>query len=188
MRHDMKKKEFIIVLDRSGSMLSMVSEAAQGLNDFLNGQVGHVQCVRFNQSTEIMERVKVNDFPEATPEWWAPEGMTALWDAIGAAVHLASACENPNRVELVIVTDGQENSSQEYTKAAVRAGLEVGKAKGWTVTFLGANMDAAAEAKSLGLAAADAATFSPTGDGVKSAFAGARSRSMGASDWSDKVN
>lgn len=170
MRHDMKKKEFIIVLDRSGSMLSMVSEAAQGLNDFLNGQVGHVQCVRFNQSTFRGRLREVVD-------------LDALRD-----LHLASACEKPTRVELVIVTDGQENSSQEYTKAAVRAGLEAGKAKGWKVTFLGANMDAAAEAKSLGFAAADAATFSPTGDGVKSAFAGARSRSIGASDWSDKVN
>jgi hypothetical protein len=93
----------------------------------------------------------------------APRGMTPLNDAIGRIVALAKAGTNGtpyDKLALIIMTDGLENASREFTHASAKALLDDCRAKNWQVIFLGANFDNAAQASSYGNAAAASAMVS----------------------------
>jgi hypothetical protein len=93
--------------------------------------------------------------------------MTALLDAVGRAIaetgeRLAAMPEpdRPGLVVFVIVTDGQENSSKEYTKPQIKEMVERQQnIYKWQFTFLGANQDAFAEAHGMGIAVMGAANY-----------------------------
>jgi len=163
-------------------MASMITEAREGANQMIKATSGHVQAVLFDDRFDFVARVKTSDFEPFTDKTWSPRGLTALHDAILKAAAIADRVKNQERVHMVIVSDGLENSSQEATPATVAERLTAGKAAGWTVSYLGANQDAIAVGQALGLAKGDAATYSPTGGGVRSAFRGAMSRGLGSSD------
>jgi hypothetical protein len=107
-----------------------------------------------------------------------PRGNTALLDAVGRAIvetgeRLRALPENerPGLVVFVIVTDGQENSSREYTKARVKEMIEHQQnVYKWQFTYLGANQDAFAEAGGMGIRLAGAAHYSDKA--ILQAFAG----------------
>jgi len=88
-----------------------------------------------------------------------PRAMTALLDACGQAItrtgeQLAALPEGdrPGKVIMLITTDGQENASQEYTRSQVRDLITRQQQEyGWQVAYVGANVDAFAEAASLGI-------------------------------------
>ena len=96
-----------------------------------------------------------------------PRGSTALYDAIGVSFNnfgkaLADLPEHapPGTVLVTIVTEGEENSSQEYSAGTVKAMIAHQKAAfDWDISFLGANQDAVLEAQKIGIGAADAPTF-----------------------------
>lgn len=87
--------------------------------------------------------------------------MTALMDAIGTTITKVEKYdginEKNNKVLFVIITDGQENDSKEYTKDTIKRMISDKQEKdGWEFVFLGANIDAASEAKSIGVKAENA--------------------------------
>ena len=98
-----------------------------------------------------------------------PRGSTALLDAVGRAINetgerLAKMNEEdrPGLVVFVVMTDGEENSSQEFSKDQIKQMITHQQdTYGWHFTFLGANQDAFAEAGALGIHAAGVANFSP---------------------------
>jgi hypothetical protein len=100
-----------------------------------------------------------------------PRGATALFDAIGLGVSgfghtLAALPEHarPGVVQVVVVTDGEENSSQEYTADAVRAIVtEQTERYGWDFVFLGANQDAVLTGAHLGFEADSSLTYAADG-------------------------
>ena len=89
----------------------------------------------------------------------APRGMTALLDAVGRAINetgerLAKMAEpdRPGLVIFVVMTDGQENSSKEFSKPQIKKMIERQQSEyDWHFTFLGANQDAFAEAGGMGI-------------------------------------
>jgi hypothetical protein len=92
---------------------------------------------------------------------YVPGGNTALNDAIGITVRKVDA-ERPqvDKIVTVIMTDGEENSSREWTLDAVRALIDQKEKEGnWTFVFLGAAPDAWDQGKSLGIAAANVARY-----------------------------
>ena len=101
-------------------------------------------------------------------------GCTALLDAVGSAirhiadVHKCLGKENvPEKTIFVITTDGMENASRNYTYNKVRKMIERRKEKhGWEFLFLGANIDAVAEAGKLGIHADRAVRFHNDSVGV----------------------
>ena len=105
--------------------------------------------------------------------------MTALLDAGGRAStetgdRLGKMAEHdrPGLVVLVIITDGHENSSHEFTRPQIRSMIELQqKTYNWQFTFLGANQDAFAEAGALGIAPSASANYATRS--ATSAFAGA---------------
>jgi hypothetical protein len=97
-----------------------------------------------------------------------PRGMTALLDAVGRAINetgerLSKTPEEqrPGLVIFVVMTDGQENSSKEFSKDRIKEMVEHQQnVYKWQFTFLGANQDAFAEAGGMGFDAAGVACFS----------------------------
>jgi uncharacterized protein YegL len=102
---------------------------------------------------------------------YRPEGNTALNDAIGITVRKIEADQpKVDKVVTVIMTDGEENSSREWTHDAVKALIEQKEKEGnWTFVFLGAGLDAWHQGKSYGVQSANVAQYNP--DQYLSAFA-----------------
>lgn len=168
MRSDLT--DVTVVVDRSGSMQSCKEEAEGGLNAFVQAQREQPgEClyslVQFDTEYEFVHRgVPIREVPAFT---LVPRGMTALLDAVGRAINetgerLAAMPEpeRPGLVVFVILTDGQENSSSEFTREQIKAMIEHQQnVYGWQFTFLGANQDAFAAAGSIGIPAAAASAY-----------------------------
>ncbi len=148
-----------LVVDRSGSMSADREESQAGINTLIAEQFAldgklTVTLSQFDNTFETVERMRDSAFTYELE----PRGMTALLDAVGMEVvrtgeDLAALpeSERPGRVLLVVVTDGHENSSHEYTLAQVRQQLDVQKSQfGWEVQFLGAD-DAVWQGAELGV-------------------------------------
>ena len=101
-------------------------------------------------------------------------GCTALLDAVGGAIHhignvhkYAREEDVPEKTIFVITTDGRENASRMYDYDRVRRLIERQKeVYNWEFIFLGANIDAAAEAAKIGIHASRAARYNCDGEGT----------------------
>lgn len=136
-----------VVLDRSSSMRSCAAEAVAGYNAYVETlpSGSRVSLTLFDTGGIDLVRDAVE--PAAAPlaeGEFEPRGMTPLFDAIGQAVAAAEGGRaGLDRVALVIITDGHENASQEFTREAILKLLERRQEEdGWLVIYLGANQDA----------------------------------------------
>ncbi len=167
---NMQLTDITLVVDRSGSMDSIRSEAEKGINSFLGQQKALpgkavLTIVQFDSEYEFVH----NGVPLAKvgPYQLVPRGSTALLDAMGRAIKETGKrldkmpeAARPGLVIFVVMTDGQENSSVKYTKAKVNEMVRHQQdVYNWKFTFLGANQDAMAEAKDLGIDQDGAADF-----------------------------
>ena len=157
--------ELVFILDRSGSMSGLEADTIGGFNSMLDKQrneVGEavVSTVLFDNENEVIhDRVSIENVPKLTEKEYFVRGCTALLDAVGGAinhignVHKYARKEDvPERTLFIITTDGMENASRRYTYGKVRKMIERQKEKyGWEFLFLGANIDAAAEAGKFGI-------------------------------------
>jgi len=171
MRTDLT--DITLVVDRSGSMAEIREDAEGGVNTFIQEQAreqGEVllTLVQFDTEYEFVHKgVPIGEVPAYR---LSPRGMTALLDAVGRAMNetgerLAGLDESqrPGLVIIVVMTDGLENSSKEFTKAQVKQMIEHQQsAYQWHFTFLGANQDAFAEAEAMGMHADAAACYAPS--------------------------
>ena len=136
--------ELVMILDRSGSMSGLEAD------------------------TEVIyDRVDICRVEPMTDRQYYVRGCTALLDAVGDAIHhvgnihkYARKEDVPEKTIFVITTDGMENASRRYNYNKVRRMIERQKEKyNWEFIFLGANIDAAAEASRLGIDASRAARY-----------------------------
>ena len=162
--------DITLVVDRSGSMSSCRTDAEGGINTFVEEQKktpgdANITLVQFNTDYEVVHNgIPVKYVPKFELH---PRGCTALLDAVGKAINtvgerLAKMSENdrPGCVVFVIVTDGQENASKEFSQAQIKELVEKQKTKyNWKFTFLGANVDAFGEAINMGIALYAAANY-----------------------------
>ncbi len=192
--------DITVVLDRSGSMSSIKQEAENGLNHFISEQKGlpgyaNFTLVKFDTEYEVTHKgVNIQEVGECRIE---PRGMTALLDAVGRTINETGERLNnlgeaskPGLIVFVIVTDGCENSSHEFTKSQIKTMVEKQQSTyDWQFTFLGANQDAFSEAASIGIPNISTMTYSP--DKAQDVFYAASSnvgRMRSASAKSELVN
>jgi uncharacterized protein YegL len=162
--------DITLVVDRSGSMQDIRSDAEGGINAFIENQAkepgeAYLTLVQFDTEYEFLHKgVPISQVPTYN---LVPRGMTALLDAVGRAINetgdrLAQLPEEdrPGLVVFVVMTDGLENSSQEFSRSQIKQMIQHQQNHySWHFTFLGADQDAFAEARQLGIADAGAANF-----------------------------
>lgn len=174
--------ELVFVVDRSGSMAGLESDTIGGLNATLrrNREVGGtclVSIVLFDNTSEvIVDRKPIEEVADLTTSQYQVRGCTALLDAVGDSVryidkvqHILPETHRAEHVIFAIITDGMENASNHRTYPEVKRMIEQRQEEGWEFIFLGANIDAAAEAGRMGIRADRASQY--VSDGVGSAAA-----------------
>ncbi|WP_227396949.1 vWA domain-containing protein [Jeotgalibacillus aurantiacus] len=158
--------ELVFIMDKSGSMSGLEKDTIGGYNAMLHKQRKvegecRLTTVLFNDGYEqLHDRKDIRQAHEITEKEYRVGGSTALLDAIGRTIDTISVTqkyaadhERAENVLFVIITDGEENSSREYSSAKVKAQIEWHKEKeGWEFIFLGANIDAVQTAGRYGIA------------------------------------
>ncbi len=178
-----------VLLDRSGSMQSLRGEVIAGLNELIAeqrmaasmGPEPRLTLVRFDdvQPDEVvLDAVKVTKAPLLVDQDFVPRGTTPLLDATHAVIERAKrrerrrspAGKRAESVVIVTITDGAENASRHATRQQVLDAVRAQEALGWTFVFLGAGLDAYAEAGGIGYDARSVQQFAPDGQGAAHAF------------------
>ncbi|MDR2354009.1 MAG: VWA domain-containing protein, partial [Deltaproteobacteria bacterium] len=173
--------ELVFILDKSSSMSSLTRETIEGFNSFIeklqNERGGQIllTTILFNHNyTVLHDRVDLKEIKPLTKRDYLAQGCTALLDAIGKTLlniqHMRNNRnpeENPDQVLFVITTDGEENSSREFSTAQIKQMVSEKQESGWEFIFLGANIDAFGEAGQLGIPRNRAQTFAADSDGIK---------------------
>lgn len=151
----MKKIDVVFVIDKSGSMSGLEDDTIGGYNNFLKQQKEEdnkvkITTVLFNQDLQIIhDRVDINKVNNLTDKDYRVGGSTSLNDAIGETINNLN--HKSDSVVFVIITDGQENSSKEYSTADIKKLISKKSEKNWNFIYLGANVDSFAEASSIGI-------------------------------------
>lgn len=168
-----------VVLDRSGSMSACEKDMRNGLDAFFKSQAKLPgKClVDFAQFDTVYETVYTDREISEAKTVLHPRGLTALVDAIGHTItnlgeKLKAMAEDdrPGTVIVVVVTDGGENASKEWTAERVKELIEQQTNQwNWNFTFLGANIDAVKTGQRFGFSPDQSLTYDTGNIGAMSA-------------------
>lgn len=155
----------LIILDESGSMRRIYTQALDGANETIqtiraaqesaDDQKQFLTFVTFDSGNQVPVRTIIDTLPitevkDLTEADYRPNGCTPLYDAMGQSLTtLERKVQEGDSVLVTVITDGMENSSREYSGNMVKEMVSRLRAKGWTFVYIGANQDAAKVAKSL---------------------------------------
>lgn len=132
-----------ILLDRSGSMGTLWNEAINSINAYVEklGKRGNVHFTVFDSvSYDTVRDCRIKDWTNVSETEVVPRGGTPLYDACGRIMAKAEQ-DNAKKTMLVVMTDGYENASKEYTQQQIKDRVKAWEDKKWEVVFLGANFD-----------------------------------------------
>lgn len=163
--NNMEQKIFnLIVLDASGSMYSIRNEAIAGVVETIQtirtsqeenvNQEQLLSLVVFNGKyiTTVFDRMPITKVPDFTEKDYQTTDNTPLYDAMGNAItNLQRYINEDDNVLVTVITDGYENASLEWNHQRVFQLVEDLKKKNWLFTYIGANQDAMAVAKGMGI-------------------------------------
>ena len=179
--------KIINIIDKSSSMKSMIDIAISGFNEFLTNQkdvegkalVSTVLFSGWNQYEMVYEDVNVQNCKFLNKENYQPDGMTALYDAIGQTINheidkLGNLPieERPEKILCVILTDGDENNSRVFKQDSIKKLIgEMKEDFKWEFIFLAANEEASTTAEIMGISRGNSYAFANNSTGLKSAYA-----------------
>jgi hypothetical protein len=180
-----------IVLDRSGSMQLVKDDTIGGFNQFLQDQknapgLATISLHQFDDRYEtVYAAIIISDAQPLTDQTFIPRGSTALLDAIGRTINetgkrlgTMDESDRPAKIVFVILTDGHENASREFTLGQIHQMIQHQRENyKWEFVFLGANQDAISTAGQMGISMANALSYAANSAGTKAAF-GATSRNL----------
>ncbi len=176
--------ELVFILDKSGSMSGLEADTIGGYNSMLEKQQAvdgecHITTVLFDNNYEILhDRINIKAVSAITDKEYQVGGSTALLDAIGRTINKIGNAQKhtaddyrAEKVMFVIITDGEENASREYSSEKVKAQIERQKTKYcWEFIFLGANIDAVQTAGRFGITSERAFDYLPDSQGTSLNF------------------
>lgn len=160
-----KSTEIICILDASGSMEANTLSTISGFNEFLQSQKAKVTeynvnsyltLITFNDTKKVLfNRMDIKEVPELNAFEYKAQGCTALYDTLGDVL---SKCKdfhkenyNGSNVIVMVMTDGMENTSKNWTKDSVKNIIESCKEVGWKFIFMGTNFDSFEAGNQIGL-------------------------------------
>ena len=200
--------ELVFILDKSGSMSGLETDTIGGYNSMLAKQQAvegecYITTVLFDNNYELLhDRIDIKAVSPITEKEYFIGGSTALLDAIGRTIYKIGNAQKhtaddyrAEKVMFVIITDGEENSSREYSSEKVKAQIEQQKTKyDWEFIFLGANIDAVETASRFGIAPNRAQNYHADSAGVElnfrvmsEAVASFRECAAMPEGWSDEI-
>jgi uncharacterized protein YegL len=176
--------ELVFILDKSGSMSGLEADTIGGYNSMLAKQQAvegecYITTVLFDNGYELLhDRIDIKAVSPITEQEYQVGGSTALLDAVGRTIHKIGNAQRhtaddyrAEKVMFVIITDGEENASREYSAEKVKAQIERQKTKyGWEFIFLGANIDAVKTAGRFGIAPERAMDYLADSEGTELNF------------------
>lgn len=176
--------EVVSIIDSSSSMCFLTDETIAGFNKFLNEQKeieGDVNFSLITFSSEykyLYDNTPIQNVKDLTRKEYDPHGFTAMNDAIGMAIDTVGKRlsniddkDRPQKVIFLIITDGQENSSKEYTTEKVSKMVKHQQdVYSWEFIFLGANIDVKKTANVYGFKGSKSATYNQSMEGTKDLF------------------
>lgn len=130
-----------ILLDRSGSMVTLWNEAINSINHYVSklNKKDHVHFVVFDgEGYDVLRDSVVGKWTEVSPDEVTPRGTTPLYDACGKIMAKAESYKSKKTL-LVVMTDGYENCSSEFNRQTIQTKMDSWKDKNWEIVFLGAN-------------------------------------------------
>lgn len=175
-----------MILDRSGSMQSIREDVIGGFNTFIGEQKGQpglatLSLVQFDTQNpyEVLHNfMHIAAVPELTSDVYVPRASTPLLDAMGRGInelerslHTMTAEARPSQVIMVIITDGQENSSREFNRAQIAKMISEKQEKDkWQFVYMSADLNAVDDAISYGVHSRSVMAFDKTGQGYANAM------------------
>lgn len=172
------KTYVMFVLDKSGSMYEVVDSTISGFNEWLGtvqredpGMLMTLALFDTLVRTPVV-MTRVDQVSTLDKTRYVPSGNTALYDAIGIAVRKTEEFVTPvDRALVIVLTDGQENSSFEWNAARIRALIADKEGLGnWTFTYMSSAPSAWADAATIGTQAGNVAAYAPTPAGTAAAM------------------
>ena len=170
-----------VLLDRSGSMESIKNDTIGGFNNFIGeqkkveGEMTITLCQFDHEYENLYNFIDIQEVVPLTDRTFIPRGSTALLDSVAKIIidtgkKLAEMSEEqrPERVMIVIITDGMENASVEQTRASVAAMVKHQEDNyQWQFVYIGANQDGFTEASKMGM---HGVSYTATGQGVSALY------------------
>ena len=201
--------EMVFIIDKSGSMAGMEEDTVGGFNAMIDKQKKldgkcYVSTVLFsNRSNVLHDRIDIQQIESMTEREYRVGGGTALFDAIGGAIHhignvhkYARNEDVPEHTIFVITTDGMEKASNEYSSEQVKQMIRRQEDRyGWEFLFVAANIDAVETARNIGIRRERAANYKQTREGTQSvyeavdfAMCSLRCEAPLGDEWKEKLN
>ena len=209
--------EIVYILDRSGSMGGLEQDTIGGFNAMMDkqkktGERAIVSTVLFDDVCEVIhDRIPIEKIEKMTDNQYYVRGCTALLDAVGGAIHHIGTIhkntreeDRPDKTIFVITTDGMENASRKYSREKIEKMVKKQQKKyGWEFIFIGANIDAYAEAQKYGIRKDRAVNYVSDGIGTAKVYAGVSKavcsvmmsensssveKNLTACGWNEKIN
>jgi uncharacterized protein YegL len=180
-----KVTEIVFILDCSGSMDRISSDAIGGFNAFVKEQKklpdkANFTLVLFNHKYNLVYNgIDIKEVEELDDKTYTPSGTTALLDAVGRTIddvkgRLDKTCPTCGHGEKVnckvlvgILTDGLENASKDYSKTKINKMIEGMKKDEWEFVFLAANQDAIREGTGIGVSTSNSMNYTFDSAGIK---------------------
>jgi len=167
-----------VVLDRSGSMASIADDMVGGFNTFLAEQRSKpgqcaVTLVQFDGQDPfefLVDGMPLAEVTDLDRSRYVPRGMTPLLDAVGRMIAQVDARQaaRPDEDQVVlIITDGLENASREFSYRQVAQLIADREEKGWAFVFLGSDAEVMAEAVRMGTSQANRAQWDKSSAGTR---------------------
>lgn len=175
-----------MLLDRSGSMASIADDVVGGFNTYLQEQreepgEARITLGQFDGQDPfevLIDGVDLDDVEDLDPRRYRPRGNTPLLDAVGAMIarideEIFTRADKGLPIEdqvVVIITDGHENASREFTGQAVADLIAARREQAWTFVFLGADEASIRDSVAMGVAARNTTGWEATKHGTGEMF------------------
>lgn len=200
--------ELAFILDKSGSMAGLKADTIGGYNSMLGKQKAiegecRITTVLFDNNYALLhDRIDIRAVSPITEKEYQVGGTTALLDAIGRTIHKIGNAQKhtadedrAEKVMVVIITDGEENASREYSAERIKKLIEHQKTRyGWEFIFLGANIDAVDTAGRFGISPDRAQNYHADQEGIElnfrvmsEAVASFRQTASMPEDWNEEI-